>query len=235
MIETVVVWQKRGGVTQVPLADHHRGVALVLEDFGDGDFVGVNTGLGCFGSVVEGQAQARRVAAGHQRGARRSAERRRIEVRKPHAFARQPVDVWGANIGGAVNAEVPPSLVVSKDDDEIRLLAGLRESAGNEQKHQTANARNHSTLIPLYISVAATAAYRAPCRVWSLLGRHQHIQCFEERFAARELHPRPPTRHAHGGFQPINIFPFLVGDVAHFAVFEKHLDDFWACILRLAD
>ncbi len=116
-------------VAEVPLADCRGLVALVLEDVGEGDFFEGHA----FVVVREehaGDAGARGVAAGHERGARGRADGiGRSGVGEAKAFAGDAIDVGGCQ-GAAVATEVAVAEVVAEDHHNVGGAAGGGEGVG---------------------------------------------------------------------------------------------------------
>ena len=74
--------------------------------------------------MVEVEAQPRRIAARHQGGPRRAAERRRVEAGEPCALAGHPVDVRGADVGMSVHSQVPQPWSSAKSTMKLGLSGG---------------------------------------------------------------------------------------------------------------
>ena len=73
------------------------------------------------GRGIGRHAAAKRIAARHQRGAGRGAERRRrVELRQPRAFGRHAVEIRRLELRVAEAAEIAVAEVVGQDDDDIR-------------------------------------------------------------------------------------------------------------------
>ena len=94
-------------VTKVPLADHARCVAGILEDFRNGYFRRRQT----FRRIVEQDrihTGTQRVAAGQEcRAGGRARVGRHIELPKLHPLRREPVNVRCADIRCAIGREIP--------------------------------------------------------------------------------------------------------------------------------
>lgn len=136
----------------MPFADCGSAIAGLIEEPGEGVFVGpqagdVPGGLGWKGSEDAGTFG---VLAGEDGGARGGADRS-IGVPLSEADARggQPVQVGSADFGMALAAEVADALVVGDDDEEVGAAGrawpggwGLREegvgSAGRAKAQQVA-------------------------------------------------------------------------------------------------
>ena len=78
--------------------------------------------IGRFLADDAGHADAVRVTAGEQRGARRRADATVGEkIVEGHAFVEQPVDVRRANVFGAEGAVIAAAEVIGEDDEEIEF------------------------------------------------------------------------------------------------------------------
>jgi len=120
------------GVTEVPLADDRGVVAGRAESLRQQPLAGVEA-VGVAGEDDRClQSVAERIAAGHQRGARRRAHRLRVELVHPRATAGQLVDGRRADVG-AVVAHVLPAEVVGHDVDDVGLL---RRGVGRRCQHE---------------------------------------------------------------------------------------------------
>ena len=89
-------------MTQVPFAEAGSGVALCLEQLGDGDLVGLQAafGIGKKHAAITAHAIARRKPAGEQcRPAGRADFGSRVELRQLHPFAGHAVEVGRAIVG----------------------------------------------------------------------------------------------------------------------------------------
>ena len=126
------------GVAEVPLADHRRLVADVLQRLRQRALVG-RQAVGVAGEDHQRlQAVAHRIAAGHQRRARRRADGLAVERLEPHAALGQRVDVRRLDLAAAI-AEVGVAEVVGEDDDDVRptgLLRLRRDGARSRRRRQ---------------------------------------------------------------------------------------------------
>ena len=142
VVESLVGRHEVGMVAQVPLADGHRGIAAGLEDLGDGHLRRVQPLAGCGEQhaevlFVDMHVDTSRVAAGHQAGSRRGADRAgRIEVGQPHALAGHPVQYRRVVRLGPEGADVGIAEVIAENDDEIRLGVGQGRVDGQQGEHQ---------------------------------------------------------------------------------------------------
>ena len=85
-IEALPVGQELRLVAQVPFADDGRGVAGGLQHFGHGDFLRGQADVAAGKQHVGNRQRALGIAAGHQRRARRRADRRGVERGELAAF-----------------------------------------------------------------------------------------------------------------------------------------------------
>ena len=129
----------RGGerlrfVTQVPFADHLRGIAERLEQIGDGDFVGVQANVGAR-SEYAGHAQTWLIAACHQRSPRGRADAvGGVEAREADALCGQAVDGGTLDVRRAVAAQVLVALIVGEDQHHVgALCVGSCRRPGNDE------------------------------------------------------------------------------------------------------
>ena len=129
--ESLVDGAHRIRVAEVPLAEDPGPVAGAFEDLCQGHLLGLHHGPPDEG--VDG-AGAVVVPAGHERGPRRGTDRADVELRHPRAAARHGVEVWRADDGVAVHAQVAEALVVGHDEDHAGARRGLRR-AGAPGRH----------------------------------------------------------------------------------------------------
>ena len=120
-------------VTEMPLAENARAVAVLAEELGDGRLL-----------VVHDRAALQRmpypragaVAARHQRRTRRRTRGVGMEVRQPHRLAVEPVDIRRADIRIAVAGHVAVALIVGKHQHHVGLPV-LRRGCGRGQTHRS--------------------------------------------------------------------------------------------------
>ena len=127
LLEALVHRAHRVGVAQVPLAEDAGGVAGVPELLGDGDLLRLHhrpadVGVDGAGAVV--------VAARHQRGARRRADRADVEALDLSALRRQGVEVRRPEDRVAGEAEVAVALVVGHDEHDVGWLGSFGRFVG---------------------------------------------------------------------------------------------------------
>ncbi|OPZ22818.1 MAG: hypothetical protein BWZ10_00236 [candidate division BRC1 bacterium ADurb.BinA364] len=159
-IEAVVDRQMRGQMPQVPFADAGRGIAAVAQDFGDGALARIEARPRARREHA-GDADADRIAARHQRGARRRTDGRGdIERRQSHAFGGHAVDVRRFDIRRAEAAQVLIALVVGEDQHEIRRTAG--GFRGKSESGRTAEASKQNSAGKNQAGKAASHN-RSPC------------------------------------------------------------------------
>ena len=125
MVEAVPRGQELGLVAQVPLADAHRGVALLLEQLGHRLLLGADAD-GADREEHVGQRHPLGVAAGHHLCPRRRADRRGVEAGQLHPFGRHAVQARRAVELRAERPDVAVAHVVDEDHDEI----GRGDAAG---------------------------------------------------------------------------------------------------------
>ncbi|MFT6863092.1 MAG: hypothetical protein ACJAVK_001653, partial [Akkermansiaceae bacterium] len=126
-----------GVVAEVPLAEAGGGVALALEVVGDGVFGGVESFFGRREEDMLVHADALGVAAGEEGGTGGGANRGGDhEVGELAAFGGEAVDIGGLDLGGAEAAEVAVALVIGEDDDEVGLVSGAGDEAGDQKNEE---------------------------------------------------------------------------------------------------
>ena len=83
--------------------------------------------------LVAAHAAAHGITAGQQRRAAGRADfRRRVEIGKPHALRRHPIQIRRANDRVPVAAEITPAEIVGVDDDDVRAVSGEKTSRRGE-------------------------------------------------------------------------------------------------------
>ena len=135
----VVVEAAPGGqefrlVTEVPLADGHRGVALLFQQPGHGMFLGAQPG-GAGGKDNQGHRDPFGIAPGHHLGPRRGADRRGIKAGQFHPLGGHAVQIRRAVEFRVEGANVAIAHIVNQDDNEIRFwrVGGLSRGRLTEQ------------------------------------------------------------------------------------------------------
>ena len=119
-VETVLEGKELAAVAQMPLSEERRGVALLLEELGNQHLVVVNAVLRS-GTRGSQHADPVRIASGEQPGSRGPADGLgNIPVREVHAFFGHAVEVGCLELGGSVDPDVLPALVIGHDDDDVR-------------------------------------------------------------------------------------------------------------------
>src|SRR5581483_11166299 len=93
---------------------------------GERAFGGMDAG-GVAGEEDLRDADALRIAAGHERRPRRRADRRAVEARELHPLARHPLEVRRLLLRRPERADVAVAEVVEEQNDEVRLggIGGL--------------------------------------------------------------------------------------------------------------
>ena len=119
-------------------------VARGLQDFGDGDFIGIQS------LPVSGEKHSEvrprrhidplRITPGHQSGTRWSANRGgHIKAGQSGTLRRHLIDARRADVLAAEATQVAVALVVGEDDDEVgRPLCCVRKGACEEQQNEWA-------------------------------------------------------------------------------------------------
>ena len=135
VIESLAGGKGVGVVAEVPLADTLRGVAAILEEIRDGDFVGMQRDLR-LGTEDARHGNARLVATGHERGAGRGANAvSGVEVGEAAAFLCDAIDVRRLDVRRAKAGEVLVALVVGVNDDDVGEFVGRgRHEHGSEEQ-----------------------------------------------------------------------------------------------------
>jgi len=143
----VIVRIRRQVVPQVPLAEVRRGVARLVQRFGQREVLGLQPREAVrgdrahvripasqlfleldFGHMAHGRGDAdpRRVLAGQDARPRRRAERvRGVRLGELHATGRKSIEIWRLVIGAAETVQVAPAEIVGEDEDDI-WPAGVR-------------------------------------------------------------------------------------------------------------
>ena len=104
---------------QVPLAEHTRAIAGVLEHFGHGDFIGVRHRMKSL-DVVR-LANSDRIRTGHQGGSRNTTHRLSVKAGETNSFGRHLIQIRCLDCLRSETAKVLVPLIVSKDQDDIGL------------------------------------------------------------------------------------------------------------------
>ena len=109
-------------MTQMPFAVAGRGIVLLFTNFGDGDFIFVDTVSG-FGTQRAINAHANVVTPGHQAGTRcRTDGLSDVEVGEDAAFACHAVQVWRFVTFCTERTDIGISHVIHENDDKIWQL-----------------------------------------------------------------------------------------------------------------
>ena len=122
----------------VPLAHHVGAVTGGLEGLGDRDTATIQLAAIAVGAAIVhhvSDAGLMRIKPGEQRGARRAAAGRVVELRETHPALRQRVEVRRLDLT-TVGTEVGVPHVVGHDDDDIRPRRGSGETRRPEQGSQ---------------------------------------------------------------------------------------------------
>ncbi len=112
-------WQKRRLVTQVPLSVNRSGVATLLKEIAQQNFVRMDS---CPTGVVQGTTHSDtvRITARHQRGTRRRADRlSHVEARQFCAITCQAINVRSLDVGGTVATDIAIPQIVRIDQHDV--------------------------------------------------------------------------------------------------------------------
>ena len=121
-------------VPEMPFAEDPGPVAGGLQHFRDRGFVGVHHGPA---EVSVHDSGAIVVPARHERGARRSADRRHVESRHFDAFRRHGVQARCLQHRIPAHPELRPALIVGHHHDDIRGWRGtLEKGASRAQEYK---------------------------------------------------------------------------------------------------
>ena len=144
-IEAAVVRRAGRGEAEVPLADDRGVVAGRAQVICDRRHVGIEVAprIGRIGTDEAGHADAVRVTAAHQRGARRRTHSGiGAHAGEPHPFRRETIEVGRLHIrSGAIGRHVADAQIVGENDDDVgpdlRSRRAAREkSDGDSGKNQ---------------------------------------------------------------------------------------------------
>ena len=121
----MVGWKVFVEVADVPFPYRSGGVANILQNFGDGDLVWMQSLCSFAGEKDRSNAVSVGVTASEQSRARGGADRGGgIEVGKLHTFLGHVIQVWSLDLGGSEDTHVIVALVISEYDDEVGFLCG---------------------------------------------------------------------------------------------------------------
>ena len=125
------------GMAEVPLADHQRLVARLLQRLRKRPLVRRQPIGVARKDDQRLQPIAHRVAAGHQFSARGRADRHAVEILEPDALGRELVDIGCPDLASAI-AEVGVAEVVGHDEDDVGpwRLRARRRRGGCSGRHR---------------------------------------------------------------------------------------------------
>src|SRR5690606_38536076 len=137
LVEAMTKRGERGKVPEAPFAIDRRGISGLLTEFTQRYLIGVDTLPGAESertvdtdAIGIGARQQRRPGGGANRLAR-------VEIREPHTFAREPVDVRRGVAGLAVATDVGIAHVVRQDQHDVgRRGEGVRTSERRLQEQR---------------------------------------------------------------------------------------------------
>ena len=122
---------------EIPLAEGSGGVAARLQDFGDGDFLRVKPRVMLDHVLSFGHAE--RIASRHQRGARGTTHRLRVETGEAHPLGREAIQVRRADALPSIGTQVAVAEIVGQDDDDVwRAGSGGCGRGGGGGRHPNA-------------------------------------------------------------------------------------------------
>src|SRR6266568_146408 len=114
----------------MPLADLTGRVAGIGEDVGNGDFAGRQSGYVVV-RIVDGiilVAEAMLIPAGHESGARGTAEWvRDAGIGETHAGLGETIDVRSGEVFAALETDVGEAKVIGEDHDDVGFARGRRK------------------------------------------------------------------------------------------------------------
>ena len=150
------------GMAEMPLAHHRRVITGILQSLRERTLVGGKS-IGMAGEDDQRlQAIAHGIAAGHQLGPRRGADRHSVKRIQPHTVLGELVDIRRLDVAAAI-AQVRIAEIVGKNDDNVGFrICGSREGDRTQQAARGHCDRNrshavHSALFPLALSDVAIA------------------------------------------------------------------------------
>ena len=148
------------GMAEMPLANHCRVITGILQSLRERPLVSGKS-IGMAGEDDQRlQAVPHGIAAGHQLGTRRGADRHSVKRVQPHAVLGELVDIRSFNVAAPI-ADVRVAEVVGKNDDNVGFrVCGPREGDRTEQgarSHCDCNRSHavHGALFPLAMSDVA--------------------------------------------------------------------------------
>ena len=147
------------GVAEVPLADDRGPVAGLLQRLRQEPLLGVESVAAVRRDDERLQAVAERVAARHEGGARRRADRLGVELLEPRPLPGERVDARRPDVG-AVEADVLPAEVVREDVDDVRFRGGRAAAAAEVEAGGAATAGTAK-------SARASARGRGTALIWA--------------------------------------------------------------------
>lgn len=140
MIEALAGRHKIRVISEVPFPDTHGRVILLLQDFGDGDFIRIETLTRRRKEhtkilFIDMHVDSARITAGHEAGTRRGADGAgRIKVSEPHAFPGHLVKDGRGVLLGSEGPDVGIAKVIAEDDNDVRFpFGGLNERSRNQE------------------------------------------------------------------------------------------------------
>ena len=123
-------------MAQVPFAEDGGGVVLLLHQFGEGDFVGMDADLR-FRTQGADDADAVRVTAGEERGAGGGTDRLGgVKAAETTSLASKAIEIWGADVFGTERTDIGVTHVVAKNQDDVGRFGRmtLSDQGGKQSK-----------------------------------------------------------------------------------------------------
>ena len=133
-------------MAEVPLADDGRRVAGLLQGLRQRALLQRQAVLRPRPDHADLQPVPHRIAARHQGGPRRGADRLHVELLEPRARRRELVEVRRLDLLAAVEADVGIAQVVGQDEDDVRfalLRTGRIEKGRCDEQGQDEAAHHH--------------------------------------------------------------------------------------------
>ena len=117
---------------QIPLAKACRGIAFLFQNLRDSNLFTMQDRVDLLD--VSALGNTKRITAGHDRGARRATDRLRIKAGELHPRFGHRIQTWRPNIRRPKTADILITLIIGKNDHEVRRLfsgSGLESETQN--------------------------------------------------------------------------------------------------------
>ncbi len=132
------------GTTDVPLAEETGAISSPPEQFGHRCLGLMDTETGVVGALEMSSRQQRDSGGGAHGGCD-------VKIREAHALSRQPIHVGRDEVRGAVAVHVHRSLVVGKDEDDIRARPGTEGHSASQRQRGGTRGECEQTLASTYL------------------------------------------------------------------------------------